>query len=98
MSSVQGQAIFRDVPGPAPRQPSLGQRMYTSRFDYLYVAPALLVMLIVIAYPVYYTIELSFYKTPASLSLADKTFTGIDNYATVLNSAIFWKVTWQTII
>lgn len=98
MSNVQGQAIFRDVPGPEPKRASLGERMYTSRFDYLYVAPALLVMLIVIAYPVYYTIELSFYKTPASLSLADKTFTGFDNYTTVLTSPIFWKVTWQTII
>ena len=35
------------------------------RADYLYVLPALVVMLVVIAYPIYYTIELSFFKTPA---------------------------------
>jgi multiple sugar transport system permease protein len=98
VSSVQDQAIFRDVPAPAPKRVSFGERLYNSRFDYLYIAPALLVMLIVIAYPVYYTIELSFFKTPASLSLADKQFTGLDNYTTVINSPIFWKVTWQTLV
>ena len=98
MTSSQGQAIFRDVPATVRKEANFGQRVYNSRFDYLYVAPALLVMLIVIAYPVYYTIDLSFFKTPASLSLANKTFTGLDNYVTVLTSAIFWKVTWQTII
>ena len=72
--------------------------MWNSRTDYLYVAPAILVMLIVIGYPIYYTIELSFFNTPASLSLADKTFNGLDNYVTILTSPIFWKVTWQTVV
>ena len=43
--------------------------MWNHRTDYLYVLPAIIVMLIVIAYPIYYTIELSFFNTPASLSL-----------------------------
>lgn len=98
MSSVQGQAIFRDVPEPAPKRVGLGQKMWNSRTDYLYVAPAILVMLVVIAYPIYYTIELSFFNTPASLSLADKKFNGLDNYVAILTSPIFWKVTWQTVI
>ncbi len=95
--STQGQAIFRDVP-EAPRRASLGQKAWNSRYDYLYVAPAIVVMLIVIAYPIYYTIELSFFNTPASLSLANKQFVGLDNYVAILNSPIFWKVTWQTIV
>lgn len=99
MSTVQGQAIFRDVPDPpAPKRPNLGQRIVNSRYDYLYVAPAILVMLVVIAYPIYYTIELSFFNTPASLALSQKQFNGLDNYVTILSSAIFWKVTWQTVI
>jgi multiple sugar transport system permease protein len=98
VSSAQGQAIFRDVPEPAPRRPNLGQKVWTARYDYLYVAPAILVMLIVIAYPIYYTIELSFFNTPASLALSDKTFNGLDNYVTILGSAVFWKVTWQTVV
>jgi multiple sugar transport system permease protein len=55
-------------------------------------------MLIVIAYPVYYTIDLSFFRTPPSLQLRDKTFIGLDNYATILSSASFWKVTVNTLI
>jgi multiple sugar transport system permease protein len=99
VSSAEGRAIFRDVPEPPVRKdPSLGRKVWNSRFDYFYVAPAILVMLIVIGYPIYYTIELSFFKTPASLSLADKQFNGLDNYMTVLTAASFWRVTWQTII
>ena len=48
--------------------------------------PALLVMLVVIAYPIYYTIELSFFKTPPNLQMRDKIFVGLDNYALVLSS------------
>ena len=93
-----GQAIFRDVPVTAPKRPHVGKRVWNSRFDYLYVLPALVVMLIVIAYPVYYTIELSFFNTPPTLQLSQKQFTGFDNYVTILTSPIFWKVTWQTVI
>lgn len=96
MSTVEGQAIFRDV--PEPKRVGLSQRVWNSRFDYMYVLPAIVVMLIVIAYPIYYTIELSFFNTPASLSLANKQFNGLDNYVTILTSPIFWKVTWQTIV
>ena len=96
MSTAQGQAILRDE--PETKRVGIGQRFWNSRFDYLYVAPAIVVMLIVIAYPIYYTIELSFFDTPASLSLANKRFNGLDNYATIINSPIFWKVTWQTVI
>jgi multiple sugar transport system permease protein len=96
VSTVQGQAIFRDV--PAPKRASFVERVWNHRTDYLYVLPALIVMLIVIAYPIYYTIELSFFDTPASLQLSQKQFTGFDNYITILTSPVFWKVTWQTVV
>jgi multiple sugar transport system permease protein len=72
--------------------------MWAQRTDYLYILPAFIVLMIVIAYPVYYTIELSFFQTPSSLQLRDKVFNGLDNYVTILTSAVFWKVTWNTII
>ncbi len=56
----------------------------------LYVLPAIVVMLIVIAYPIYYTIELSFFKTPPGLQLKDKIFIGFDNYTAILTSEVFW--------
>ena len=55
-------------------------------------------MLIVIAYPIYYTIELSFFNTPPSLQLRDKVFVGFDNYTLILNSDVFWRVTANTFI
>ena len=55
-------------------------------------------MLIVIAYPIYYTIELSFFNTPPGLQLRDKIFVGFDNYTAILTSPVFWKVTSNTLI
>jgi multiple sugar transport system permease protein len=72
--------------------------VWNHRADYLYVLPALIVMLLVIAYPVYYTIDLSFFRTPPSLQLRDKIFVGFENYTTILTSPSFWKVTLQTVI
>jgi multiple sugar transport system permease protein len=54
--------------------------------DYLYIAPALGVMLLVIGYPVYFTLYLSLFNTPPNLSLDDKIFVGLDNYARVLGA------------
>lgn len=74
------------------------RNVWEHRADYAYVLPAIAVMLIVIAYPIYYTIELSFFKTPPGLQLRDKTFIGFDNYTAILTSRVFWKVTWNTLI
>ena len=74
------------------------QQVWARRADYLYVLPAIVVMLIVIAYPIYYTIDLSFFNTPPSLQLRDKNFVGFDNYSLILNSDVFWRVTANTFI
>ncbi|MGV8832121.1 MAG: carbohydrate ABC transporter permease [Devosia sp.] len=77
---------------------SLLQRIIEHRADYFYVLPALIVMMIVIAYPIYYTVELSFFNTPANLQMKDKVFTGFDNYARILTSSSFREVTVNTLI
>jgi multiple sugar transport system permease protein len=97
VTTVTGQAELSSASDP-PRRPSLPRRMWAQRSDYLYVLPAFIVLMIVIAYPVYYTIELSFFQTPSNLQLRDKIFNGLDNYVAILTSAVFWKVTWNTII
>ena len=74
------------------------QQAWINRADYLYVLPAIVVMLVVIAYPIYYTVDLSFYKTPPSLQLRDKIFVGLDNYVLILGSPEFWRVTANTMI
>jgi multiple sugar transport system permease protein len=85
---------------PQLRRPraSLVRRVIRHRADYLYVLPAVVVMLVVIAYPIYYTIALSFYNTPPTLQMRDKVWTGLDNYKTVLGSASFHSVTLNTVM
>ncbi|MFC0406679.1 carbohydrate ABC transporter permease [Roseomonas elaeocarpi] len=55
-------------------------------------------MLLVIGYPVYYTVYLSFFDTPPSLALEDKTYVGVDNYLRILGSEAFREVTWNTAV
>lgn len=94
IASAQAGVARKDVTA----RPSVFQQMWISRADYLYVLPAIIVMLIVIAYPIYYTIELSFFKTPPGLQLRDKIFVGTENYSAILSSDVFWKVTVNTFI
>ena len=82
----------------APREPGLLARIWRHRTDYLYVAPALAVMLLVIGYPVYYTIYLSFFNTPPSLAMNQKIFVGVENYVRILTSQAFRDVSWNTLI
>ncbi len=92
MTVASGQTTLR------PKRSGLLTRILAHRDDYFYVLPALIVMMIVIAYPIYYTIELSFYKTPPNLQMKDKVFDGLNNYATVLASESFRAVTINTLI
>jgi multiple sugar transport system permease protein len=97
LTTATGQAELSRA-SSLPRNPALLQRVWTQRTDYLYVLPAIVALVIVIGYPVYYTIELSFFQTPSSLQIRDKIFNGLDNYVTILTSSVFWKVTWNTIV
>lgn len=65
--------------------------------DYLYIFPALGIMLLVIAYPVFYTVRLSFYSTPPNLAMKDKIWVGLDNYKRILQSDSFRHVTSNTL-
>lgn len=90
-------------PAPAPargprRSPGLLKRIYKHRFDYLYILPSLIVMFVVIGYPVYYVVELSFFKTPPSLAMSEKVFVGLDNYSRILQARSFHEVSVNTII
>lgn len=79
------------------RSQSLPARMRRHWADYLYVAPAILVMLLVIGYPLVYTVYLSFFETEArSLTW---TWNGITNYQDVLSDSKFgfWQATRNTL-
>jgi multiple sugar transport system permease protein len=80
------------------REPNLLARIYRHRTDYLYIAPALGLMFLVIGYPVYDTIYLSFFNTPPSLAMEDKVFIGLNNYWSILANEEFREVTWNTFL
>jgi multiple sugar transport system permease protein len=87
---------MRDRDVALPRRRGLLQRIWDHRHDYMYVLPAIGVMLLVIAYPVYYTVYLSFFSTPPNLALEDKIFVGLRNYGTVLTAESVHEATWNT--
>jgi multiple sugar transport system permease protein len=81
-----------------PRPDGVLARVIRHRADYLYVLPALGVMALVIAYPVYFTVYLSFFNTPPNLALEDKIFVGLDNYGRILAAESFHEATWNTLV
>lgn len=87
-----------DVPSPRRRRDGLLRRIVKHRHDYLYVGPALAVMMLVIGYPIYYTIHLSFFRTPPNLALEDKIFVGFENYQRILMADTFHEATWNTMV
>ncbi|GAA1971165.1 sugar ABC transporter permease [Nocardioides panacihumi] len=66
----------------------LGQRL---------VAPAVIVMLLVTAYPMFQALYLSLFRYRLT-SPDDKTFIGLSNYGTVLTDSLFWQDTLNTVI
>src|SRR5688572_12567610 len=73
--------------------------IWKHRTDYLYILPAFLVMMVVIAYPIYFTVRLSFYDHGRTLSFDNLTWVGLDNYRLLLTgtySGEFWKITRNT--
>ena len=66
----------------------LGQRL---------VAPAVIVMLLVTAYPMFQALYLSLFRYRLT-SPDDKTFIGLSNYWTVLTDSLFWQDTLNTLI
>lgn len=77
------------------KAPNLFQRIIRNRADYLYIAPALGVMGLVILYPFVYTIYLSFFNTPTSSP--EITFNGLENYRELFREDLFWLVIRNTI-
>jgi multiple sugar transport system permease protein len=61
------------------------------------VAPAVVLMVLVTAYPMIQALYLSLFKYRLTVP-DDKSFTGLGNYATVLSDNLFWKDMLNTVI
>jgi multiple sugar transport system permease protein len=66
----------------------LGQRL---------VAPAVIVMLAVTAWPMLQALYLSLFRYRLT-SAGEKEFVGLGNYGTVLTDGLFWQDTWNTVL
>jgi multiple sugar transport system permease protein len=66
----------------------LGQRL---------VLPAVLVMVLVTAYPMFQALYLSFYRYRLTTP-GDRAFVGLSNYKVILTDPLFWHDTWNTIV
>lgn len=86
--------------GRRPRRRGALAEMRRSWADYLYVAPALLVMLVVIGWPVVYTVYVSLFNTTArntrGIFPSSDAYVGLQNYQDILSSDVFWKITKNT--
>jgi multiple sugar transport system permease protein len=61
------------------------------RISYLFVLPAILVLLVLTTFPIFYTFYLSFFKViPSSYSPNGYPFVGLQNFITVLTDGNFW--------
>ena len=84
----------RQEPIAAPVRETLTRRIGKHWADYLYILPSLLVMLLVIGYPLVYTVWLSFHATPPRSG--EWVFNGVQNYQDILSGPRFWRTTVNT--
>ena len=61
------------------------------------VAPAVIMMLLVTAWPMIQALYLSLFRYRLTAP-DDREFIGVDNYVTVLTDSLFWRDTWNTIL
>lgn len=59
---------------------------------YIFLLPSFLGILLFMAYPIFESLRLSFYQSNGTI----ETFTGLDNFKTVLTSGRFWNSVWNT--
>ncbi len=92
------------VPGGATKEVTKRRRAPLSegakaerRLGFLLIAPAVVVMIAVTAYPVGYAVWLSLQRYNLELPNAVK-FVGFSNYGAVLSSPFWWQALWITVL
>ena len=98
MSSVAARAATPETATGAPAKRKLNDKQRAERkLAYLLVAPAVIAMLLVTAYPVIYALWLSLRRSDLRFPDASE-FVGLQNYITVLTSSTWWEVLGATTI
>jgi multiple sugar transport system permease protein len=86
------------VAAPAPPRASTTDRSRAEeRLAWKLVAPAVVLMLAVTAYPMFRALYLSLYQYRATAP-DDREFIGVQNYVTVLTDPLWWRDVWNTVL
>ncbi|RZQ62945.1 carbohydrate ABC transporter permease [Amycolatopsis suaedae] len=87
------------VTAPAAEPPRRSRRRGDGRSAAVYLAPAAVLLLGVLAYPMYQLVLISFYDygQAEAAGVAPLTFIGFDNYVLLLESTQFWVVLAKTL-
>jgi multiple sugar transport system permease protein len=83
---------------PARRTPAVTDKTKAERkLAWMLCAPAVIVMLAVTAYPILYALYLSLLRADLRFP-NDRTWTGLNNYKSVLGSSLWWSDVWHTVL
>jgi multiple sugar transport system permease protein len=78
------------------QHPKIGQGKANAISAFLFLSPTLLVFLVFVLFPVFFSLYLSFHKW--NMFSARTSFIGLDNYAGIIASPEFWMVLKNTFI
>jgi len=98
--STNTQTVTTGAPVEAPprRKPQLSEGARAERrLGFMLIAPAVIVMLAVAAYPIIYAVILSLQRYNLALP-QNRAFIGFANYGAVLTSPYWWQALWTTLI
>jgi multiple sugar transport system permease protein len=98
--STNTQTVTTGAPAEAPprRKPQLSEGARAERrLGFMLIAPAVIVMLAVAAYPIIYAVILSLQRYNLALP-QNRAFIGFANYGAVLTSSYWWQALWTTLI
>jgi N,N'-diacetylchitobiose transport system permease protein len=100
-ANASGSAAGAALPGQLrrPRRLLSRDRLTQSSVPYGLVAPALIVIVAILGYPIYYLVRLSFQHYGLFQLIAHKgQWVGLDNYRSILGDSEFWTVLLRTVI
>ena len=80
-----------------PRAHATDRSRAEERLGWKLVAPAVVIMLAVTAYPMFRALYLSLFQYRATAP-DDREFLGLDNYVTVLTDPLWWRDVWNTVV
>jgi multiple sugar transport system permease protein len=83
--------------GRATKAPTSDRSVAENRLGLRLVAPAVIMMLLVTAWPMIQALYLSLFRYRLTTP-DDREFVGISNYTTVLTDSLFWQDTWNTVL